>query len=51
MTEYRTLAAGRGLSLVECRLLTGRTHQIRAQFAARGFKATAELQVMSGPAC
>ena len=25
-----------GLSLVECELLTGRTHQIRAQFAAAG---------------
>ena len=24
---------------------------LQAQFAARGFKATAELQVMSGPAC
>ena len=36
VTEYRTLAAGRGLSLVECRLLTGRTHQIRAQMAHAG---------------
>ena len=25
-----------GLSLVECDLITGRTHQIRAQFAAAG---------------
>ena len=26
----------KGLSLVECELLTGRTHQIRAQFADAG---------------
>ena len=36
VTEYRTLAVKNGLSLVECRLLTGRTHQIRAQFSAAG---------------
>ena len=35
-TEYRTLQSSRGLSLVECRLLTGRTHQIRCQFSSRG---------------
>ena len=34
-TLYKTLRTG-GLSLVECELLTGRTHQIRAQFAAAG---------------
>ena len=36
ITEYRTLKTAGGLSLVECRLLTGRTHQIRAQLAAAG---------------
>lgn len=36
VTHYRTLAVKNGLSLVECELLTGRTHQIRAQFAATG---------------
>ena len=36
VTEYRTLCSRGGLSLVECRLITGRTHQIRAQFAAAG---------------
>ena len=35
-TLYRTLKSAGGLSLVECELLTGRTHQIRAQFAAAG---------------
>ena len=37
ITEYRTLAASGSLSLVECRLLTGRTHQIRAQMAYAGW--------------
>ena len=36
VTLYRTLDARNGLSLVECDLITGRTHQIRAQFAAAG---------------
>ena len=36
MTKYRTLDFKNGVSLVECELLTGRTHQIRAQFAAAG---------------
>ncbi len=36
VTEYRTLASRDGLSLVECHLLTGRTHQIRAQMAHAG---------------
>lgn len=35
-TLYKTLQSRNGLSLVECELLTGRTHQIRAQFAAAG---------------
>ena len=35
-TIYKTLQVRNGLSLVECELLTGRTHQIRAQFAAVG---------------
>jgi len=36
VTEYRTLAVRGDLSLLECRLITGRTHQIRAQMAAFG---------------
>ncbi len=35
-TNYRVLATREGLSLVECELITGRTHQIRAQFAHAG---------------
>ena len=35
-TDYRVLANENGLSLVECKLITGRTHQIRAQFAHAG---------------
>lgn len=36
ITLYKTLTSSAGLSLVECELITGRTHQIRAQFAAAG---------------
>lgn len=36
ITKYQTLKKNRDLSLVECELITGRTHQIRAQFAANG---------------
>ena len=36
VTFYRTLQSKNGLSLVECELLTGRTHQIRVQFSSRG---------------
>ena len=35
-TNYRVLTTQNGLSLVECELITGRTHQIRAQFAHAG---------------
>jgi len=35
-TNYKILASQKGLSLVECELITGRTHQIRAQFAHAG---------------
>lgn len=36
VTLYKTLETRGQLSLVECRLLTGRTHQIRASMAAVG---------------
>lgn len=36
ITEYERLAYRGGLSLVKCRLITGRTHQIRSQMAHVG---------------
>ena len=36
VTVYRTLQSRNDLSLVECELITGRTHQIRAMMAAAG---------------
>lgn len=37
ITEYKTLCSKGSLSLLECRLLTGRTHQIRAQLSHAGY--------------
>ena len=36
VTNYETLQSRNGLSLVECELITGRTHQIRAMMAHNG---------------
>ncbi|MBQ4544768.1 MAG: RluA family pseudouridine synthase [Oscillospiraceae bacterium] len=36
ITKYKTLKTNDKLSLVECELITGRTHQIRAQMANAG---------------
>lgn len=35
-TVYKTISFRNGISLMECELITGRTHQIRAQFAKHG---------------
>ena len=43
-TRYRTLATDGDLSLLECQLLTGRTHQIRAQFTAAGHPLIGDTQ-------
>ena len=40
--SYRLLAAAQGLSKVEIALHTGRTHQIRVQFASRGLPLVGE---------
>ncbi len=36
VTAYRVLGTGRGVSLVECRTLTGRLHQVRVHMASIG---------------
>jgi 23S rRNA pseudouridine1911/1915/1917 synthase len=36
-TRYRVVSSGGAYSMVECELITGRTHQIRVHVAARGW--------------
>lgn len=40
--DYRTVCKGRDMSRVQIRLHTGRTHQIRVQFASRGMPLVGE---------
>ncbi len=42
LLDYRRLEAAEGLSLLRIRLHTGRTHQIRCQFASRGWPLAGE---------
>ncbi|MBR5094442.1 MAG: RluA family pseudouridine synthase [Oscillospiraceae bacterium] len=42
LLDYRSLGRAEGLSLVKIRLRTGRTHQIRCQFAAHGWPLAGE---------
>ena len=44
VTAWRVLHSARGLSLVECELFSGRTHQIRAQFADAGYPLAGDSQ-------
>ncbi len=43
-TLYRVLSDENGVSMIECELVTGRTHQIRAQFAASGHPLVGDTQ-------
>ena len=47
--DYETIARGQGMSLVRIRLHTGRTHQIRVQFASRGFPLFGERKYCGEP--
>lgn len=44
ITDYRVLACNKEISLLECRLTTGRTHQIRAQLANEGHPIIGDLK-------
>lgn len=47
--DYVTLWRGEGMSLVRVHLHTGRTHQIRVQFASRGFPLCGERKYAEDP--
>ncbi len=44
VTKYRVLKSEAGLSLLEVELITGRSHQIRAQFAHAGFPLSGDVK-------
>ena len=52
VTRYRTLETREELSLLEVELLTGRTHQIRVQFASHGLPLLGDIRYGSkAPGC
>jgi len=50
LLDYRVMASGNGLSLVEVALHTGRSHQIRVQLAAIGHPILGDLKYGAGAA-
>ena len=49
--DYTVLARKEGLTLVQVRLHTGRTHQIRVQFSHRGWPLLGDIRYGSKAAC
>jgi 23S rRNA pseudouridine1911/1915/1917 synthase len=49
LLDYETVGRGEGMSLVRIRLHTGRTHQIRVQFASRGWPLYGERKYCGEP--
>jgi 23S rRNA pseudouridine1911/1915/1917 synthase len=49
--DYTVLKSAEGLSLVQIRLRTGRTHQIRVQFSSRGFPLVGDQKYGLGEDC
>lgn len=50
VTHYRVLASGAGVSLLECTIETGRTHQIRRHLAAIGHPVVGDARYGDFPA-
>ena len=50
LTKYERLATAGGFSIVRCRLITGRTHQIRVHLAAKGWPIVGDATYGGTPA-